>query len=583
VSSRLPNLATVAFMTAIAASALCSLSCPGTVRSPTGSTVAGSEVQAIVGQGMQGSEPRAASSAWEVIANVTVGVRPTAVVTNYDETDLLVSNSGSDNVSVVSTINHTVVHSISVGSDPVAIAEGPLVGVNNATEEFYVANENSSNLTIIDNMSVAGSIAVGQGPDGIAYDWSSGLLYVANLESDNVSVVNGTRVVASIPVGLAPVGVAWNPANGYIYVANSGSNNVSVLNGTAVIGSIPVGVDPTAVWYYRWFGDVEVSDTGSNNVSWISGLSLRTSFPVGVGPAGGVYLQGISADAGEGPVFVTNSGSNNVSVLNGTVQLQSVPVRSDPTGITTTEASYYVYVTDTGSDDVSVLAQLVPEPKYQVQFDEVGLTPMTNWSVALNGTTERSNTSEIQFEEPNGSYSFSVGPLWIYLEVPSSGTIEVNGSSVSKTIVFSSPCFGGSGCLGRYSVEFTETGLPSGTTWSFMINGSTISGSTASLTFSLQNGTYPFTVGEVAGYSVNPQSGSVTVNGSGVVREITFTPITTSKAPGTTSTFWGLSDVDWYVLVGAMVAVALIGSVVAVARHRRGKAPPDAGSSVRPD
>lgn len=188
--SCLPTLVTIAIVAALAASALGSLPASAGVRRTTGSTYAGVETAGVAGSQMGESESSVASPAWEVIANTSVGVRPVGVVANYDETDLMVTNSGSDNISVVSTVNYSVLDSIPVGSDPVAIAEGPFVGVNNSTEEFYVANENSSNITVIDDWAVAGSIPVGQGPDGIAYDSSSGLLYVANRDSDNVTVIS---------------------------------------------------------------------------------------------------------------------------------------------------------------------------------------------------------------------------------------------------------------------------------------------------------------------------------------------------------------------------------------------------------
>jgi YVTN family beta-propeller protein len=543
--SHLPTLLAIAIVAAITASALGSVPASGGVRGVSGSPSAGVAPSGNAGPVTGGVGPRESSPAWEVIANVTVGLGPTGVVASYNGSDLMVTNSGSDNVSVVSAVNYTVLDSISVGSDPVAIAEGPFVGVGNLTEEFYVANEGSNNITVIDNWSVAGSIPVGQGPDGLAYNSSSGLLYVANLDSDNVTLVNSTSVVASIPVGLGPAGIAWNPANGYVYVANSGSNNVSVLDGTAVIGAIPVGVDPTAVWYYRWYGDVEVSDTGSNNVSWISGLSLRTSFPVGVGPAGGVYLQGISADAGEGPVFVANSGSDNVTVLNGTVQLQSVPVLSDPTGIALT-GTYYLYVTDTGSDEVSVITQLVPEPKYQIQFSENGLPPSTDWSVTMNGTAEQSNSSVLEFSEPNGTYPFSVGAVAGFSPSEASGSIQVNGASVNVSIDFSpNP-------PDVFVVAFQETGLRPATNWAVTLAGVVGRSNSSFLNFSEPNGSYPYTVSNQTGYSIGNRTGVAVVDGAPISVAVTFVGKCYGYCRGFPVTFSesGLpSGTNWTVLI----------------------------------
>jgi hypothetical protein len=78
-----------------------------------------------------------------------------------------------------------------------------------------------------------------------------------------------------------------------------------------------------------------------------------------------------------------------------------------------------------------------------------------------------------------------------------------------------------------YQVSFPETGLPSGTSWSLTLAGTTRTSTTDTIAFMESNGTYGYTVGTVSGYTVSPSSGSVTVNGAGVNRPITFTPLPT--------------------------------------------------------
>ncbi|MGI0132388.1 MAG: alkaline phosphatase family protein [Thermoplasmata archaeon] len=83
-----------------------------------------------------------------------------------------------------------------------------------------------------------------------------------------------------------------------------------------------------------------------------------------------------------------------------------------------------------------------------------------------------------------------------------------------------------------YPVGFSETGLPSGLNWSVTVNGSTHAGPTGTnLTYSLPNGTYPFTVNSVGPYFSTPSSGNVTVNGSAVAFAVAF------SAPGYTVKF----------------------------------------------
>jgi len=91
---------------------------------------------------------------------------------------------------------------------------------------------------------------------------------------------------------------------------------------------------------------------------------------------------------------------------------------------------------------------------------------------------------------------------------------------LSGTISFVNPA--ATGCI-TYPVTFTESGLPSGTSWSVSVNGPTLSSSGTTLTVQEPNGTYNFTVGAVPGFGASPASGSVVVSGAPGAQGITFT------------------------------------------------------------
>ncbi|MGB9778978.1 MAG: hypothetical protein ACPLW8_06185, partial [Candidatus Bathyarchaeales archaeon] len=76
----------------------------------------------------------------------------------------------------------------------------------------------------------------------------------------------------------------------------------------------------------------------------------------------------------------------------------------------------------------------------------------------------------------------------------------------------------------KYSVTFKESGLPLGTMWSVTLAGSKVFSLGKTITFLLQNGTYPFTIEPVSGYAPSPSSGNVNVSGKDVTVEITFSP-----------------------------------------------------------
>ncbi len=183
----------------------------------------------------------------------------------------------------------------------------------------------------------------------------------------------------------------------------------------------------------------------------------------------------------------------------------------------------------------------VTSPAYLVTFTGTGLPPGTNWSVTLGGVTHTSTTNTIAFMEPNGTYSYAVGTVAGYTVAPSSGALTVNGAAVSETITFTP--------MPTYSVVFTESGLPSGTSWSVTLNGATESSITSTSTFTEPNGVYSYTVGTVSGYAVAPPSGTLTVNGAAVSETITFTKSVTYSVAFTET---GLpAGTSWTVTLGA--------------------------------
>jgi YVTN family beta-propeller protein len=72
---------------------------------------------------------------------------------------------------------------------------------------------------------------------------------VANEFSYNVSVINGATntVIGTIRVGSGPVGVAFDPSNGYMYVANFKSRTISIILTSAVTSSGMASIEIYAI------------------------------------------------------------------------------------------------------------------------------------------------------------------------------------------------------------------------------------------------------------------------------------------------------------------------------------------------
>ena len=263
--------------------------------------------------------------------------------------------------------------------------------------------DNSSNDTVIAN------ISVGSYPRGIAYDSSNGCVYVTNFNSSSVSVINGATntVIANISVGSNPLGIAYDSSNGCVYVTNFNSSSVSVINGATntVIANIAVG---------------------SNSL-------------------------GIAYDSSNGYVYVTYSISNGVvsncvSVINGATNkvIGRIAVGSNPGGVAYDPSNGYVYVANSNSSTVNVISTSPKVIKiYKVTFTELGLPSGASWSVTLTGRTFNgqyinvtlsSTTNTITFNEPNGTYSYTIHLPSGYQSNSVKGQVNVSGNSAIATI-----------------------------------------------------------------------------------------------------------------------------------------------------
>jgi hypothetical protein len=205
------------------------------------------------------------------------------------------------------------------------------------------------------------------------------------------------------------------------------------------------------------------------------------------------------------------------------------------------------------------------EVTYAVTFTENGLPLDTLWNVTIGSVTRNSTTSTIILFEPNGSYSYTVATA-DKEDASAGGSFRVNGTVVSATVTFT---------VVKYAITFTETGLPSGTTWYVNITGGQSHSSTGNtIRFLEPNGTYVYTVGGVPDWTSPMETGTVTVNGAAVsVPTITYTS-TRSESP---VIGWWVWAIDGVVII-AVVATA----VVVVLSRRKPPATPLGSSSTMP-
>ena len=379
--------------------------------------------------------------------------------------------------------------------------------------------DNSSNDTVIAN------ISVGSNPGGIAYDSSNGCVYVTNFNSNSVSVINGATntVIANISVGSNPLGIAYDSSNGYLYVTNFNSSSVSVINGATntIITSFAVGLNAGGIAYDSSNGYVYVTNfisngVISNRVSVINGATntVIANISVGSDPAGVAY------DSSNGYIYVANEFSNNVSVINGATNtvIANIAVGARPLQLAYDSSNGYVYVTQTNG----VL-------------------------VVINGATNKvigriavgSNQWGVAYDPSNG---------YVYVANSNSSTVSVISTS-PKVIKI-------------YKLTFTESGLPSGASWSVTLTGRifngqyinvTLSSTTNTITFNEPNGTYSYIIHLPSGYQTNNVKGHVYVSGNS--ETLTF----------------GAQQAIIYLWIGIIAVVIIIAIPIAAILFRRGK------------
>ncbi len=225
---------------------------------------------------------------------------------------------------------------------------------------------------------------------------------------------------------------AWN-------VSARSASAVSIVNGYALYGSIVGGrvqggnfwsdygtpSNPTGVLPYNESGAIAI---GGDDLP----LELPSPFTVTVTftesglPTGATWSVDLN---GAGASSVARSISFDVP--NGSYSYVLGPVA----GLSASPASGSFGIA--GAPVVIGIAFSAPSAAaFPVAFAEVGLAAGTNWSVALGGLGASSVRDTITFEEPNGSYAFSVGALAGYSPTAPIGNLTVAGGPVTVTVNF---------------------------------------------------------------------------------------------------------------------------------------------------
>lgn len=517
----------------------------------------------------------AASNA-TVTAVIAVGLEPTGVAVNPATQQVFVTNAGSGNVSVINGSSQQSVGSIQVQASPAGIA------YDITDDSWFVADNATDNVSVISgsNLSVVRNVPAGFAPFGVVWDPATDRVFVSDRAAGEVTVLSGVdgSFVAALPVGSRPLGMALDNASDTVYVANEGSSNVSAIwaGGLTVNASVPIVSS-------GYIPDLQgVAYDSAHDVVWVTtGVSVVVIDPGLQRAVNQLYYDpaGVAYDPTTGEVCVTNSANvtfgcfvfgsamsteeNLTFVESGlpTGSTWSVSLKSTTSfaavSLSATSASMtfgvdawpwypnvynfsYVlgpvsgyagspgsgFATANASTSLTINVTFVPDGLYSVSLWEQGLPPGTNWSATLANTSANwsgdSVNSLIRFYVANGSYVYAVAPISGWTTMGGNGSLTVNGGALSFTVVWSQPAV--------YPVTFSETGLPTGTTWSLVVTAvvsTTYVSSTSTISFSEINGTYGYSVPPLVGWQSSQPNGSFLVAGAPVAVSVPWVHMVT--------------------------------------------------------
>jgi hypothetical protein len=365
----------------------------------------------------------------------------------------------------------------------------------------------------------ASPFVVTSGPVSVPVTFTEVTYSVTFSESGLPSGLTWTVSVNAVPMSLTTDGgtdsltfAEDNGTYGYAITDNSGWHQTTLPYGG---GSVTVAgaavTEPTLAYTQVTYTATVSESTLPASLSWsitVNGVTHSLTTDGGLdtltwtGLANGTYAYSIADVSGWHQGTLAASGSLMVNGGAG-------PIDGSGVGYTTTLA--YSEVT------------------YTATISESTLPASLSWSITVNGVTH-SLTTDGGLDTltwtglANGTYAYSIADIsgWHQTTIPYSGTLAVNGGTTdidgtgigyANTLDYAQV---------TYSVVFSESGLPSGLTWTVTVDGVpmalTTDGGTDALTFAETNGSHTYSVADNAGWhqTTLAYSGNVMVSGAAV-------------------------------------------------------------------
>jgi YVTN family beta-propeller protein len=472
------------------------------------------------------------------IENVSAIPYPDAIAVSPATNLVYVAAPGTSSVSILNGTTLGAVKSIQIGDNSDSII------VDDSAHAVYVANHgyDSDDVSVLNEttLKVANYLSWDSGPSQVAWDSSNDFAYVTTQSSGQVIGINASADVIRSETTLYYdlTGVAVDPPTRQLIVACMVCAQVYFLNLTSGSRSeVNVGLSPYGVAFDRYNGRVYVTNpdgspvNGSDyyepgGVSVINATTEAYITTIPTGPILGVgdTPYGIAVDPSIDRIYVSQSGClcqqyyGSVIVINGSSDNVSNEIQDwaepGPSAAVVDPLNHYLYVTDYYLGVVWVFntSNWAVVGGITVGEDPLGIVADTSDGFLYVTNLDSNNVTVIDGSDNRlvGSISVGVQPWGIALDPLDNEIFVANLGSGTITIIHP--------VVSNYSIAFEERGLPVGTNWSVRLGAEQYASTASAVDFVEPNGTYSYTLSDVAGWHQGtiPYAGNVTVDGSSI-------------------------------------------------------------------
>src|SRR5580658_2698174 len=423
-----------------------SLTASAVTTAADGAYTAGVILPAAVGQSVTVTASVPGSSAPLAVATVTVGAGPPYGLYLFGQTSVTSGTSSEQVDAFLSDVNGNGISGVDVDLSATGGTVSPSSGVTDS-DGFLTATvsiPSGATQVTVTASAVADGIPLSASPLSIAVvPAAAPVISSFSASPANVGSAGGSVQLSGSRSGASSCTVSVAPALAGFPMSPSSCSAVSV---PATIGAGTSG-EQTYTFELSATG-AGGTTAGEATVTQGAPLTVGSAMPDGV--AGQAYDAAIPVSGGIGAYSVTVVSGSPPS---GTTLSPGGVLQGTPTGAGTT--TFQVDVTDAVGDSATASITIVIQSAsvntslYEVSFeqepldgvDQVNSCSQDPWSVTLNGVTGSCSQSGngpvfINFEEPDGTYSFTVTAPDGFNVTPASGTITVAGSPYTQLVAF---------------------------------------------------------------------------------------------------------------------------------------------------